>query len=305
MNSAVPQVAVITRTKNRALTLRRTMHSITEQIFKDFTWVIVNDGGDPEPVDEIAEEARALGATVTVIHQKQLGRWTAANVGVAQSQSEYLVLLDDDDTWDPSFLYATVEFLDQNADFGGVVTHTQIIDEIIEGNNIRTLDTYVFNQDLTSVYIIDMVRRNLMPLHSFLYRRAVLEAIGTYDQTLPVMADWEFHLRFIERYDIGVLSRVLANWHLRAKSHDDFGNTVRAGGDKHVLYDAVIRNRLLRRDLEAGRLGIGVLANLGRHHNQVMGVLNQLDGVLAKFTRAVHKSGLRTLLNRLAGKPTA
>lgn len=294
------RVAVITRTKDRALTLQRTMRSICAQTFGDLLWVVVNDGGETAPVDEIVEQARAQGVAAKVVHQAQSGRWRAANVGVEQSGSDYLVLLDDDDTWDPEFLRVTTDFLDANPEFGGVVAHTRIINEIIEGTQIRTLDSHVYNADLASVYMIDMARRNLFPPHSFLYRRSVQDRIGAYDDSLPVMADWELQLRMIEHYDIAVIPKVLANWHLRAKSQGAFGNTVMAGGDKHVLYDALIRNRLLRRDLDAGRLGIGVLASLGRQHNQEMIVLDHLQAILDKLTRIARRSGIGSLINRFS-----
>ena len=40
------KVAVITRTRNRALLLRRAARSVERQTFRAFSWVVVNDGGD-------------------------------------------------------------------------------------------------------------------------------------------------------------------------------------------------------------------------------------------------------------------
>jgi len=42
MNRA--RVAVVTRTKNRAILLERAIHSVLKQKFHDWTHVIVNDG---------------------------------------------------------------------------------------------------------------------------------------------------------------------------------------------------------------------------------------------------------------------
>jgi hypothetical protein len=179
------------------------------------------------------------------------------------------------------------------------VTQTRIVNEVIEGERIRALDSQVFNPGLTSVYLIDLTRRNLFTTNGFVYRRSVLAEIGVYDAELPVLADWDFHLRFLERYDVGTIARPLANWHQRNSAQGDLGNTVLAGSDQHVIYDTAIRNRLLRRDLESGRLGLGVLANLGRRHSEAMNVLSQVDGVLDKLSRLARKSGLRAIVNRL------
>lgn len=52
------RVAVITRTKDRKILLRRALESVCGQTFQDFMWVVVNDGGNREEVDRIVEEAR-------------------------------------------------------------------------------------------------------------------------------------------------------------------------------------------------------------------------------------------------------
>jgi glycosyltransferase involved in cell wall biosynthesis len=295
-----PQVAVITRTKDRPLTLRRALKSVVDQAFDSLNWVIVNDGGAREPVDEIAAEARSHDVVTHVIHLAGSGRWAAANLAISESDGTYVVLLDDDDTWHPEFLQATVGYLESYPHLGGVATQTRIVNETIADNSIRTLDSSIFNPGLTSVYLIDMTRRNLFTTNSFVFRRAAMAEVGDYDDGLPVLADWEFHLRFVEQFDVGVIPRPLANWHLRAGSGGDLGNTVLAGVDQHVLYDTIIRNRLLRRDLKEGRVGVGVLASLGRRQTEVMNVLTQVEGVLGKMNRAVRKSGVRRLLNWMA-----
>ena len=53
-------VAVITRTRNRALLLRRAARSVERQTFRDFSWVVVNDGGDGEEVKPVPDVLVAL-----------------------------------------------------------------------------------------------------------------------------------------------------------------------------------------------------------------------------------------------------
>lgn len=66
----MPSCAVITRTKSRPLLLQRAMASVAAQTFRDFTWVVVNDGGEPGPVDRMAAEARSRGIDVSVLHRQ-------------------------------------------------------------------------------------------------------------------------------------------------------------------------------------------------------------------------------------------
>ena len=48
-------ISIITPTYNRAETLHRCYESLSEQSFRNFEWIIVDDGA----VDEISENVRA------------------------------------------------------------------------------------------------------------------------------------------------------------------------------------------------------------------------------------------------------
>lgn len=265
-SATTPRVAVVTRTKDRPILLVRALESVASQRFADLIWVVVNDGGATQPVDGAVEAARSRGiAAVAVHHPISLGMEAASNAGIAASRSEFVVLHDDDDSWDPGFLAEAVAFLDAGPEWGGVVTGTTRVDERIDPiDGPRILRRRPFNPGLRSVHLSEVAEQNPFPPISFLYRRSVYDAIGPYDPTLPVLGDWEFNLRFLARFDIGVIDRPLANYHWRVAAKGGYGNSVSGGVDRHVQWDAVVRNRLLRRDLETGTVGLGHLVASGR-----------------------------------------
>lgn len=294
---SLSRVAVVTRTKNRPVMLRRAVESITRQTFRDFVWVVVNDGGDATEVEAVIQPARQAGVNVRTVHNPQsLGMEAASNCGIRASASEFIVIHDDDDTWDAEFLAVTTAFLDIEPGYGGVVTHTNRVDEVIEGDSIRILRTSPWNHHLLSVYLIEMARVNSFPPISFLFRRAVLDEIGYFDESLPVLGDWDFHLRFLSVRDIGVVARPLAFYHHRENAVGAYGNTLYDGVSKHVRYDAILRNRLLREDLRQGRIGLGFLVNMGRSQHG----LTMLESLLHTLRRVGLKTGLLRLLQRLA-----
>ena len=294
------RVAIVTRTKNRPALLPRALASVAGQTCRDLLWVIVNDGGGRSPIEETAARARLAGVPTLVVHNEaSLGMEAASNAGIAVSRSEFLVVHDDDDTWEPAFLGRTVAFLDGNPDFGGVITQTTRVDErIVEGRlgtTVKELGRTPYNGWLLSVHLSEMAEQNPFPPIAFLYRRSVLEAIGPYDSSLPVLGDWEFNLRFLARYDIGVIPEPLANYHWRPSAGGAYGNSVGAGIDKHVQWDALVRNRLLRRDLEAGTVGLGHLVAAGRRQVSLNRTLYPLSAARGAAKRLV--LGLR----RVAG----
>ena len=157
----------------------------------------------------------------------------------------------------PQFLRKTVNFLNENSNYGGVVTLTTQVNEVLEGNQVHIQEYLPFNPGLKSIYITDMAVGNLFPPISFVYRRAVTDAIGLYNHALPVLGDWEYNLRFLEKFDIGVIYEPLANYHHRPNSDGVYGNTIYSGVSKHEEYDAVIRNNFIRGDIQRGAVSLG------------------------------------------------
>src|SRR5690349_6658309 len=172
----VPQatVAVVIRTKDRPLFLARALDSVLAQTYEDWVGVIVNDVGDRDPVDAAvaAEAERARGRFHVVHNAVSQGREAAINVGLEAAMSTYVVVLDDDDTWAPTFLERTVGFLgDESA--AGVATRTAVVYERIEGDLIVEEDREILASDKNSISLLDTIGRNYLPTNSFVYRRKV------------------------------------------------------------------------------------------------------------------------------------
>ena len=256
--SAMPKVSVVTRTKNRPLLLRRAIRSVDEQRFGDWEHLVIDDGGDPAPVDSLcAGEPRRR-----VVHNpRSLGMEAASNVGLRQARGEYVVIHDDDDSWHPEFLDATVAFLDQApATVGGVITRTVRVRERIEGDQVILIDESLINDWLDRITLFRLAADNPYQPIAFLYRRRVLDEIGFYREDLPVAGDWDFNLRFCSRYEVGVIRRPLARYHLRVQSDGVSSNSVFGG--LLPQWEARLRNELLRADLRSGQMGLGFLVNV-------------------------------------------
>lgn len=259
-------VAIITRTKDRPLLLRRAVESVLSQTHADWVHVIVNDGGDPAAVEQVVapQTDRYAGRLVRVDNPQSLGMEAASNRGIAASTSRYLVIHDDDDSWAPAFLEKMTALLEASpSPVAGAICHTVLVREAIEGENVTEKGREDFNTDLYAVSLAQMAVRNMFPPISFLFERAALEAVGSFREELPVLGDWDFNLRFLRRQEIAVLPEKLAFWHHRvAAGGANYANSsMEDGAVRHARYDTLIRNGLLRADMEAGRVDIGFLAN--------------------------------------------
>ncbi len=271
------KVAVITRTKDRAVLLRRALRSVERQKFRDFCWVLVNDAGDHKPVDEVAALAKRDGVEVHVIHRAESsGMEAATNAGLKASKSKYVAIHDDDDSWHPDFLERTVAFLEAEALFVGVVCHSEEVHEELKGNAVIEKSRKPMNAEIHDIHISELFYRNLFPPISLLYRREVLAHIGLYDEALPVLGDWDFNLRLILHGEIAVIEETLAHYHVRKAKHHA-PNSIHSSPYLHKRYEAVIRNRLIRAGLDHGTLHPGSLMALSSFGRTTRGVRKTAD----------------------------
>lgn len=267
--------AVITRTQNRPLFLERAIRSVHEQTFTDFTHVIINDAGDPKPVDALIEKyAELIKGRVRVIHNAEShGMEAASNKAIKSVESEYVAIHDDDDTWHPEFLEQTVKLLENGAQ--GVVARTdKVTEEVTEdGNSIRQIRVEPWMPDIKVINLYRQCIDNQMTPITFIYKRFAYNEIGGYDETLPVLGDWDFGIRFLQKHDVEFVNPgyALAYYHHRkfvagASANNSFGD----GTEKHRYYSNKLMNKYLRNELAEGRLGVGYIMSKLRYEQSYM-----------------------------------
>lgn len=282
------KVAVITRTKNRTVLLRRAIESVLGQTFQDWNMVIVNDGGEKEDVNSLVAEYKAefLDRCLIVHNDSSLGMEAASNCGIKASDSDYVVIHDDDDSWHPLFLEKCVQFLDSNHHhtFAGVITYSVRVLERMVDNKLITEQTEPFNSWLKAVSFFRMCSSNIFPPISFVYERKVLDEIGYYKEDFPVLGDWEFNLRFIRKYDIHLIPEELAYYHHRLSiTNGNYSNSVVADDSKHKFYDALLRNEMLRKDLESNSIGMGYLLNISKGFEDIHSQISPIERFITRI----------------------
>jgi glycosyltransferase involved in cell wall biosynthesis len=259
------RVAIITRSKDRLPLLKRALHSVQVQTFTDWVQVIVNDGGDPEAIEALLETLDpAQREKTTVLHNEQsLGMQAAANEGIEASESTYLCIHDDDDEWEPTYLESVIRFLDDagaDSRYQGVITHAVEITECMESDG-----TFVELKrrpyiPLEEISLFRVGYENPFPPIAFCFRRSAWVALGGYDPRWDVIGDLDFNVRFLRRYEIGVIDEPLALYRIREDSSDLLGNSVLQKKDLHKRLFKEFKNEALRRvdDPEAAALAVSL-----------------------------------------------
>ncbi|WP_193186623.1 glycosyltransferase [Nisaea sediminum] len=295
-----PSVAIITRTKDRPLLLARAARSVAAQSYRNYYWVVVNDGGEPDPVQDILATAPIDPARMLFCSfEESQGMEAASNAGIAASRSDLIVIHDDDDSWERDFLTEAVAFLVEHEDrYAGVITHSTYIAEEIRNGQVQEKERRPFNDWVNSIHLAEMAVANLFPPIAFLYRRALWEQLGGYDESLPVLGDWDFNLRFLMEADIGVLAKPLANYHHRAgtSTGDAYANSDIAARNPHIAYNAIVRNRYLRAaEQSPNHRTLAALMGQAYAQEDIRGRIDRVAGIPE---RAAHRQGDGTGLRK-------
>jgi glycosyltransferase involved in cell wall biosynthesis len=294
------KIAIITRTKNRPLLLPRAAESVLSQENGNLMWVVVNDGGNRDGVENIAQDfSRRSDNEVIVIHNEtSVGMEAASNIGISSSDSEYIIIHDDDDSWEPGFLSNCLQFLQDKNGYKGVISLTTTVKEQVEGATVKKLDSQPFNSHLNSVDLSHIAIRNQFPPISFLFSRDIYNEVGGFNENMPVLGDWDFNLRFLMKADIGLVPEYLANHHIRvtdSESAIEYGNTVVSGLSRHLEYESQYRHARYRDDLARKEVGLGHLLMSGKQFQLLDEKMEQMriagDG-WRKIQKAARKFGI-------------
>lgn len=247
----IPTVAIITRTRNRTHLLQRAVKSVLQQSMANWHHWIVNDGGDPAPVKAILDgNADAYAGRFSLLNTEHAGMQNASNTAIMESDSEYIAILDDDDSWHRDFLRETTSFLTEHggdSKYQGVICKTErILEEEQTGGGFREVERKPY-VPLNTISLCRLGYENPFPPVAFVYRRSVLTHLEGYDPAWDLVADLDFNFRFLQKFEIGVIDKVLAYYHWRegAGSRDSL-NTVTLQKTRHGRLLTELKNHYLR-----------------------------------------------------------
>jgi glycosyltransferase involved in cell wall biosynthesis len=178
--SAVPAVSIVVPCYNGGRFLDELMRSLTQQTFRDFEIVIVDDGShDAETLHKLS----ALDRFARVIRQQNAGPSAARNAGIRAARADILFMLDCDDTIEPDYLAATVPLLQASPPDVGMV-----FSDVRLAGAESGISTRYFNR-------FDLLFTNTLSA-GLVMRREAWRAAGGYDEAMrDGYEDWDFSLR--------------------------------------------------------------------------------------------------------------
>ena len=194
--SADPMISVIVPTLNRPQMLARALASLAAQSMSDLEVIVVNDGGaDPSTaLDPFRHTVGGGGRLSVVNHDRNRGLAAARNTGLRMARGRYVAFLDDDDRLLPHHFAALVPQLR----LGARIVHGDVrsVLEVPAQPLPRTKSLLVHYQFAYEPAVFPI--ENCFPVQSLLCERELLFEAGGFDETLPVLEDWDLWLRVFQ-----------------------------------------------------------------------------------------------------------
>jgi glycosyltransferase involved in cell wall biosynthesis len=226
-------VSILLPIYNRADTLRRCLESVRTQTFTDWELIAVDDGSTDGSVEVIASYGDARFRLLR--HERNRGASAARNTALAAAQGEFVALIDSDDEWLPTKLERQLALLRSGQwDACGC---EYFLEDAGRETHVRLPEPPSWREELH-------VRCQLGNGTTLCARRDCLEAIGPLDEELRLYEDWDWMLRFTQKYRYTVLPEPLARVHV-------------SGGRDPRLFARNSEHFLTRHDAEFARLGAG------------------------------------------------
>lgn len=125
MSFGSPVFTIFTATYNRANTLHRVYDGLRKQTFKDFEWLIIDDGSTDNTGEIVTRWVHEAKFAIRYYWQENRGKHIAHNVAIKKAQGKFLVIVDSDDSIVPVALERLLAIWDsipeeEKSDFCGV-----------------------------------------------------------------------------------------------------------------------------------------------------------------------------------------
>lgn len=202
-----PKVSVVITCFNDGQYIEQAVASILSQTLQPDEILIVDDGSEYQTKKIIT---KLKNKKIQIITQKNQGLPTARNNGIAQAKGRYILPLDADDFFEPTFIEKAVKILDSNETIGIVSCGFRWFNE--ESPELRRI--YTSNATLEDFLFANKC------LSGSMFRKICWSKVGGYDESMKLgYEDWEFWISITSHgWKMEAIPEILYNYRRKEKS---------------------------------------------------------------------------------------
>ena len=200
-------ISIITINYNNKNGLERTFHSIFNQTFKNFEYIVI-DGDSNDGSKELIESKKKY--INFYVSESDKGIYNAMNKGIKQSKGEYLLFINSGDE-----LY-NHSILENN--YKDIHTEDLIYFDILQVFKDSTNIHYFPNTLSPDVFIKGTIGHS-----STFIKKQLFDKTGLYDENLKIVSDWKFFIFAVIRYKCTYkkIDGILSKFHMDGISSID------------------------------------------------------------------------------------
>ncbi|MBL1457687.1 MAG: glycosyltransferase [Methylophaga sp.] len=226
MNVNKPKLSVIMPVYNGARYLKEAIESVLNQSFRDFEFIILDDGSNDNSL-QIIKSYAGIDSRIRYFTRENRGIVDTLNECLDLAQAELIARMDADDICLSDRFMVQVEYLNTNSDVVLVGSVVIIIDE--DGDEIAPMGKFFDNDTLHQAFLRDGGQHIYHP--SVIYRRALVKQVGAYNKAYPNIEDLEL---FMKLFNVGKLEN-LSTPLLKYREHlEKIGHTKRIQQQQQV-----------------------------------------------------------------------
>ncbi|AAK80133.1 glycosyltransferase involved in cell wall biosynthesis [Clostridium acetobutylicum] len=211
-------ISVIMPVYNCEKYLEESIESILKQTYRDFEFIIVNDGSNDKSIDIINKYANDDNRIVVVSRDNNMGMVYSLNEGIDRAKGSYVARMDADDIALPERFERQIEYLNKNKDVDILACKVEAFGDVSREQKLEREHWY--NVDLNNSESIEsLFLENCYIAHpSVMMKMSVLKALGGYNLNYKRTEDYNLWLRAIAKgYKIAMLEEKL----MKIRLHND------------------------------------------------------------------------------------
>ncbi len=185
----MPLVSIIIPCYNAEKFLAQTINSVLQQTVSDYEIIIIDDGS----TDSSTEIIKSFGSRVRAEFQTNLGASAARNKGTELAQGEFIQYLDADDLLRPDALEKRITALRESGADVAYSDWQKLIEVELGKFELGEVISRKI-EDIHSDIQIALFTSFWSPPAALLYHRRIVQKIGSWNESLPIIQDARFLL---------------------------------------------------------------------------------------------------------------
>lgn len=234
-----PTVSVVMAVYNGEKYLREAVNSVLSQSFKDFEFIIIDDGSTDRSGELLASYTRA-DKRIILVSRPNKGLTKSLNEGLHLARGEFVARMDGDDVCILERFERQVAYLREHLDIVLVGSRVEFIDP--EGFPINLKPGLMMNHEQIDTALLSKGWPLVHP--AVMMRRDAVMAIGGYSETYPTNQDHDLFLRLAEHGKLANLPDVLLQYRQHFQSI-----TLARSKQQGDMIEAILREAYTRRGM--------------------------------------------------------